>query len=378
MLKYRPEIDGIRAIAVLAVIFYHAQIEILENDLFAGGFLGVDIFFVISGYLISSIILIEIQNNNSFSFSFFYERRIRRLVPVLIFIIFAFIPLAWLYLLPSNFIDFAKSILYSLSFIVNFYFFFSSAQYGAEDSYLIPFFHLWSLSIEEQFYILFPIISLLTYKFLKKYFFIIIVIGFFLSLCLSITCSHYYPSLNFFILPTRAWELLCGVILAFLKINYKKENSILILKKITPFIGFILISFSILLYDKQIKNIALYSLIPVVGTCIIIFYANKDDFFTKILSSKFFTSIGLISYSLYLWHYPIFSFARIIKYNQIDNSIYLIEKFFLILLIFVLSIFTYFFIEKPFRIKNKISYKKIIILLLCSYLVLIIFFFRSN
>ena len=165
--------------------------------------------------------------------------------------------------------------------------------------------------------------------------------------------------------------------MAFLKINYKKENSILILKKITPFLGFILISFSILLYDKQIKNIALYSLIPVVGTCIIIFYANKDDFFTKILSSKFFTSIGLISYSLYLWHYPIFSFARIIKYNQIDNNIYLIEKFFLIILIFVLSIFTYFFIEKPFRIKNKISYKKIIILLLCSFS-FNYFFFRSN
>ena len=122
-LAYRPEIDGLRAIAVSAVILYHAQITILGHQLFKGGFIGVDIFFVISGYLITSIILKELVTTGSFLFKHFYERRIRRILPALLFVMLVSLPFAWMYLLPSSFIDFSKSILYSLGFSSNFYFF---------------------------------------------------------------------------------------------------------------------------------------------------------------------------------------------------------------------------------------------------------------
>jgi len=161
-LTYRPEIDGLRAIAVGAVILYHAQITILGHQPFKGGFIGVDIFFVISGYLITSIILKELVTTGSFSFKHFYERRIRRILPALLCVMLVALPFAWMYLLPSSFIDFSKSILYSLGFSSNFYFYYSGQQYGAESGLLKPFLHTWSLSVEEQFYILFPIVLLVT------------------------------------------------------------------------------------------------------------------------------------------------------------------------------------------------------------------------
>ena len=145
-LTYRPEIDGLRAIAVGAVILYHAHITILGYPLFKGGFIGVDIFFVISGYLITSIILRELFTTGTFSFKHFYERRIRRILPVLLLVMFVSLPFAWIYLLPSSLIDFSKSILYSLGFSSNFYFHYSGQQYGAESGLFKPFLHTWSLS----------------------------------------------------------------------------------------------------------------------------------------------------------------------------------------------------------------------------------------
>ena len=156
-LDYRPEIDGLRAIAVGAVILYHAQITIFGHQPFDGGFIGVDIFFVISGYLITSIILKELVTTGSFSFKNFYERRIRRILPVLFFVILMSLPFAWMYLMPTSLIDFSKSILYSLGFSSNFYFYHSGLEY-AESGLLKPFLHTWSLSVEEQYYILFPIV----------------------------------------------------------------------------------------------------------------------------------------------------------------------------------------------------------------------------
>ena len=169
-LTYRPEIDGLRAIAVGVVILYHAKITLFGYQPFKGGFIGVDIFFVISGYLITSIILKELVITGSFSFKNFYERRIRRILPALLFVMLVSLPFAWRYLLPGSFVDFSKSILYSLGFSSNFYFHYSGQQYGAESGLLKPFLHTWSLSIEEQFYILFPIVLLATFKYFRKYF----------------------------------------------------------------------------------------------------------------------------------------------------------------------------------------------------------------
>ena len=162
-LTYRAEIDGLRAIAVLSVIFFHAGFE-----LFKGGFVGVDIFFVISGYLITSIIMKELTLNQSFSFINFYERRIRRIIPVLLFIILISIPAAWICLTPITFIDFSKSILFSLGFTSNLYFYFSGQEYGALSGLYKPFLHTWSLSVEEQFYLIFPVMLFVIFKYFQK------------------------------------------------------------------------------------------------------------------------------------------------------------------------------------------------------------------
>ena len=160
--SYRPEIDGLRTIAVISVIIYHAEITINNIKLFQGGFIGVDIFFVISGYLITSIILNELIDKNSFSFKNFYERRIRRILPTLLFVILISIPIAWVKLSPNDFLNFSKSALYSLGFSSNIFFWYSGQQYEAESALLLPLLHTWSLSVEEQFYIFFPIILVLS------------------------------------------------------------------------------------------------------------------------------------------------------------------------------------------------------------------------
>mgnify|MGYP003303596985 CR=1 FL=1 len=167
-LSYRPEIDGLRAIAVGVVILYHAQINILGHQPFKGGFIGVDIFFVISGYLITSIIFKELLTSGSFSFKYFYERRIRRILPALLFVMLVSLPFAWMYALPNSVIDFSKSILYSLGFSSNFYFHYSGKEFGSEIGLLSPFLHTWALSVLVQFYIIFPIFLLILHKFFRK------------------------------------------------------------------------------------------------------------------------------------------------------------------------------------------------------------------
>ena len=364
-LTYRPEIDGLRAIAVVAVILYHAQITIFGYQPFKGGFIGVDIFFVISGYLITSIILKELVTTGSFSFKHFYERRIRRIFPALLFLMLVSLPFAWVYLLPSSFIDFSKSILYSLGFSSNFYFHYSGQQYGPESGLLKPFLHTWSLSVEEQYYILFPIILLITFKYFRKYLVHILILGFVISLGLADWGSKNYPSTSFYFLHTRMWELLAGSILAYFEIinGHRSKNKTLNL--ILPSVGLFLIGHSILFFNDEMFHPSFYTLSPIIGVCLIILFSNKNELITKILSTKLFVGIGLISYSLYLWHYPIFAFQRInspylirpsvISFlnNHLNYENFLIlEKIIILLLLIALSIFSFYFVEKIFRNKK--------------------------
>ena len=247
-LTYRPEIDGLRAIAVSSVILYHGQITIFGYQPFKGGFIGVDIFFVISGYLITSIILKELVTTGLFSFKYFYERRIRRILPVLLFVILASLPFAWMYLLPDSFIDFSKSILYSLGFSSNFYFHYSGQQYGAIDGWFKPFLHTWSLSVEEQYYILFPIVLLITFKYFRRYLIHILIFGFILSLSMADWNSRNYPSASFYFLHTRMWELLAGSILAYFEITLGHRSKNKTMNKIMPGLGLFLIMFFIFFF----------------------------------------------------------------------------------------------------------------------------------
>ncbi len=365
-LTYRPEIDGLRAIAVVAVILYHAQITILGHKPFKGGFIGVDIFFVISGYLITSIILKELVNTGSFSFKHFYERRVRRILPALLFVMLASLPFAWMYLLPSSFIDFSKSILYSLGFSSNFYFYYTGQIYGAESGLLKPFLHTWSLSVEEQFYILFPIVLLVIFKYFTKYLIHILILGFVISLGLADWGTKNYAAFNFYVLPTRGWEILAGSILAYFEINNTHRNKNKTLNLILPTIGLLLIIHSIIFFNDEMYHPSFYTLSPIIGVCLIIWFSNKDELITKILSTKLFVGIGLISYSLYLWHYPIFAFFRNSEFAQ-----YQIIKIIIIFIAFTLSIISFFFIEKPFR-NGKNNFFKILIILLISILIIII------
>ena len=366
-LTYRPEIDGLRAIAVVAVILYHAQITILGHQPFKGGFIGVDIFFVISGYLITFIILKELVTTGTFSFKHFYERRVRRILPALLFVMLASLPFAWLYLLPSSFIDFFESILYSLGFSSNFYFWYSGEKYSDESGLLKPFLHTWSLSVEEQFYIIFPIILLITFKNFKKYLTHILILGFLISLGLADWGSKNYPSFNFYVLPTRGWELLAGSILAYFEITKGHRSKNKTLNLILPFVGLILIGHSISFFNDEMFHPSFYSLSPIIGVCLMIWFSSKNELITKILSTKLFVGIGLISYSLYLWHYPIFAFARITQFAQ--GSLF--NKLLLGIITVILSTFTYYFVERPFRDKKN-NFKVLLSLILISISVLVV------
>ena len=370
-INYRPEIDGLRAVAVLSVIFYHAQIFVQEVQILKGGFIGVDIFFVISGYLITSLIIKELIQNGKIDFIYFYQRRIRRIIPALLIVIIFTIPFAWIYLLPSDFIDFTKSIIYSLGFSSNYYFHFLGQEYGAKDGLVIPLLHTWSLSVEEQYYILAPICILLIFNYFKKKLEIILILMFVLSLILSTWASNNYPSLSFYSLFTRLWEIIFGSLIAWREFNSKHFFKMNKYQKLLPTTGSILILYALFFFDDNTLHPSIYTLLPILGVSCIICFAEKNEIITKILSSKLFVAIGLISYSLYLWHYPIFSFARIAEFTE---GIYL-RKIYIALIILILSILTYFFIERPFRNKKIISNKILITSIFSSILILIFFSF---
>ena len=366
-ITYRPEIDGLRAIAVSAVILYHSQIIILGQRPFKGGFIGVDIFFVISGYLITSLILKELITTGSFSFKNFYERRVRRILPALLVVILASLPFAWMYLLPNSFIDYSKSVLYSLGFGSNFYFHYSGQQYGAESGLLKPFLHTWSLSVEEQFYILFPIILLIIFRFFNKYLIYALIFGFIISLGFADWSSKNSSSVSFYFIHTRMWELLAGSILAYFEIKKGHRSQNKILNLIMPSIGLFLIIFTIVFFKLHFPHPSLHSLPAILGVCIIIWFSNSNEVITKLLSTKIFVGIGLISYSLYLWHYPIFAFVRI---NEIGESNLPLSL--LLIIITILSILTYYLIEQPSRNK-KFSLKLLSSSIAISLLITIIF-----
>ena len=362
-LVYRPEIDSLRALSVGAVIIYHAAIY---NQLFLpGGYLGVDIFFVISGYLISSLIFREFFQTNTFIFQNFFERRARRILPALLFVILLTIPLALKYIYPVSLVDFSKSILSTLGFVSNLYFFFTGQEYAAESGLLKPLLHTWSLSVEEQFYILFPIILVLCFKYFKNYLLSIIIIGIMLSLLFAENLSIKNPSLNFYVLSSRAWELLLGSLVALLEIKYKKKNTLINSNIFVP-IGLILIISSFFFYDESIAHPTFRSLPPVIGTVLILYFANSSSLVVRLMSLKLFSSIGLISYSLYLWHFPVFAFARLSFYgNNIKEYLFIGSS------IFILSILSYLFLEKPFRSKKRTSLKFLIISIVSMYCILI-------
>ena len=232
---------------------------------------------------------------------------------------------------------------------------------------LKPFLHTWSLSVEEQFYILFPIVLLVAFKYFRKYLIHILIFGFIISLGLAEWTSRNYPSTSFYFLHTRAWELLVGSILAYFEITLGHRSRNKTLNLILPSIGFFLIIFTIIFFKLRFLHPSLNTVPAIIGVCLIIWFSNKNELVTRVLSTNLFVGIGLISYSLYLWHYPIFAFSRINEFSQ--GSLF--KKLLLGASIIILSVFSYYFVERPTRNKNN-KFKVIISLILISISILVI------
>ncbi len=372
---YKPQIDGLRALAVLPVIFFHAGFQY-----FKGGFVGVDVFFVISGYLITRIIIKDI-NKKKFSLINFYKRRARRILPVLYFIILFSIPFAIFIMSKEQLHFYSEQIISVLIFISNF-FFWDNTGYFNQNSDLQPLLHTWSLSVEEQFYIVFPVIILFLSNFFKNKVVIFIIFISLISLAISQIGGNFkiqnislqYPffnlpfdlfwqagAANFYLPFGRIWELMLGSLIAILiKKEISKKTYV---ENIFSLAGFGMIVLSIIFFSENLLYPSLFTLLPCIGTGLIIVYTNDKTFLYKLLTFKPIVFLGLVSYSLYLWHQPILALNRI----QFGYNLNFFHTLILLIISFFLSIFTWKFIEQPFRDKTIINDNKFLKILLLTF-----------
>ncbi|MEO8373754.1 MAG: acyltransferase family protein [Sphingomonas bacterium] len=332
-MKYRQDIDGLRAVAVVPVILFHAGLP-----LFSGGFIGVDIFFVISGYLITSILITELERGD-FSIVRFYERRARRILPALFLVMLCCIPFAWMWMLPLQLKDLSQTTIAVTLFSSNILFWWKQG-YFAPLADLKPLLHTWSLAVEEQYYLFFPISLMLLWRFGRNRVFWLVIAGALLSFGLSEWAWRNAPEANFYLAPTRAWELLAGSICAFMAYGKPQRSN-------NPLsaLGLGLILFSIFYFDSKTPFPSVYALAPIIGTVLIILFGGSDSWTAKLLSASGFVGIGLISYSAYLWHQPLFAFARIRSVTPPSQWLMIG----LAALSFALAYLSWRFVEKPFR-----------------------------
>lgn len=351
-MEYRKELDGLRALAVFGVIVYHAKMHLLGGYLFSGGFFGVDVFLVLSGYFITSIIKASINNNN-FSLINFYWRRAKRIVPALLFVLAVTTVVAYYILLPNDLVTYAKSLQSALYFGSNFYYYFEDS-YTAPASIYKALLHTWSLGVEWQFYMLYPLIIWVIYKYFKNYAFAILLAIGFVSLQSADILVKNHPDFAFYLLPTRGWELIAGGLCTFINRNFiaKAQGNLKLWFGVMPLLGLYLILHSFLFINDKTALPSFLTLLPVLGTCLIIIFAQPKEIVSNFLSLKPVVFVGIISYSLYLWHQPVLVFFRFLKYDNI--------KYLQLLLLFLLSIslatLSYYLIENPFRrFKKNIS-----------------------
>jgi peptidoglycan/LPS O-acetylase OafA/YrhL len=347
-LKYRADIDGLRAIAILLVIIFHTFPSLMK-----GGFIGVDVFFVISGFLISKIIFLNLHDN-TFSFTEFYTRRINRIFPALIIMLLISLILGWFTLTANEYRQLGKHIIGGATFVSNFI---SWKEIGYFDNAADtkPLLHLWSLGIEEQFYIVWPFILWVSWK--KKINLLLTITFIFLvSIFLFFFLANYDASATFYSPPTRFWEILLGGLLAYIKLY--KSNFLQTFDKhqnAQSIIGISLILFSAFFIQENIF-LGAGILLPTLGTFLIL-SADQSWINRIILSNRVLVWIGLISYPLYLWHWPLLSFARIISSDMVSDR----TRIFIIILSIILAWLTYKFIETPVYLKK---YSKSLMLLM--------------
>ncbi|WP_420458039.1 acyltransferase family protein [Neolewinella sp.] len=346
-MKYRPELDGLRAVAVVPVILFHAGFS-----LFGGGFVGVDIFFVLSGYLITGILCRQLDAG-TFSLITFYEKRARRILPALFTVMAVTLPFAWAWLMPSDMMDYAQSLVAVSTYASNILFWLE-AGYWDTSSELKPLLHTWTLAVEEQYYVLFPLFLMLMWRRIgRQWAFPLLLVSATLSLILAQWGTTRFPDAAFYLLPTRGWELAIGASISFLStqqpglaaalVSNRRRNELL------SSLGLAAILYSVFCFDEANPFPGLYALVPTLGAAGIIVFASPLTWVGRLLSLRPAVTIGLISYSAYLWHQPLFAFTR---QHSLEEPTPLLMLG-LSALVLPLSYLSWKYVENPFRDKGR-------------------------
>ena len=362
--KYRPDIDGLRAIAVMSVVLFHAFPGRLP-----GGFTGVDVFFIISGYLISTIIYGSLERN-SFSFTEFYARRIKRIFPALLLVLVSCYAFGWFTLFADEFGQLGKHIAGGAGFISNFVLWDESGYFDTTSD-IKPLLHLWSLGIEEQFYIFWPFILWAAWK-VRINTLVATLIILAASFYLNIITVNAYPTEAFYFPQSRAWELLSGSVLAYLTIHGYTKYISLTLRNIMSVVGIALLAYGFYFVTNS-GFPGWQAITPCLGAVLLIMAGQQAWFNNTILSSKPFVWLGLISFPLYLWHWPLLTFPRIINSGPVTYDIRIMA----VIAAIVLAAITFHFVEKPLR-KSKWNYKTAALMVLMSLVGIIGYFTYSN
>jgi len=339
---YRKEIDGLRALAVLPVMLFHAGFAT-----FSGGFVGVDVFFVISGYLITSIIMAELEAG-TFSLAGFYERRARRILPALFFVLLACLPVAWWLLLPHELVAFGESLIAVALFASNILFWLQT-DYFAATADQIPLLHTWSLAVEEQYYLVFPLFMLLAWGLGKRWLLGLLAVIALLSLGWSEWLWRSSVEANFYLIPSRAWELLMGALAAFYW--QKRPFSQGIWAQIGSLVGIALLAYAVLFFNDGIPFPSLYALVPTLAAVLLLVFATPATWVGQLLAFPPLVWVGLISYSAYLWHQPVFVFARLQAVAEPSINVMVA----LLVLSLGLAWFSWRFVEQPFRHRQRVA-----------------------
>ena len=361
-IKYQSNLDVLRGISILLVVIYHLKLNIFDKTFFSGGYLGVDIFFVISGYLITSILYLNI-NNVDFSYINFFQRRFLRIVPVYVFVIFITLVVSYYLLIPQQIVELSISSVFSILFLSNIFFWHHLNNYYNPDAILNPLLHTWSLAIEFHFYLFIALFFFITKRLVIKIYLPFFITALF-SLLISQFLAYFEPSVNFFGVQSRLWEFFLGSFIYLyrekinLKLNYLFKNALYI----------IIILFAIYFNDNT-KHPSLITFLFLIFVAILIL--NTKDVNNSYLE-KFLIFFGSISYSLYLWHYPIFSLSERIFF---DNTY--VNKILIFLLSIIISYISYHLLEKKLKV-NFVKAFFFVILFFCGSFFLIFFNINSK
>lgn len=347
MTNYRPEIDGLRAIAVLAVVLFHAGVPG-----FRGGYVGVDVFFVISGYLITRIISSDLEIGR-LSLTSFYERRIRRIIPAFLVVSFSCVFLSWWILLPRDMEEMSRSVVASAAFVSNFWIW-GTISYFDNATHLKPMMHTWSLAVEEQFYLLYPLAFSFAAKRGRVFLSRAVLVLALLSFTLAEWGAFHSPSAAFYFLPTRGWELLAGACVALFPVAVHsplRARQLAWLPEVACLLGLLLILAPVLVFDSSTPFPGRFALLPVLGASLFIAVAPGAPRVSGALKGRVVVGVGLLSYSFYLWHQVLFALFR-------HRSLLVPEPWKLVLVAvfsLALSWVTWRYVERPFRDRSRFT-----------------------